>query len=141
VLESLLLQRPSSRSARRASAISESAALYARAEDDANAVLQKFPGSPLKAHAYAVLAGSAWEQRRYRTAADFGFKAGRELPAGPVRSEFSVLVAEAWFRAGVQGKDAGDFRSAADAYAAALRSRPEGVRPGLLMFQQGAVGN
>jgi tetratricopeptide (TPR) repeat protein len=104
--------------------------LYARAEDDAHALLEKFPGSPLKAQAYAVLAGSAWEQQRYRTAADYAFKAGGELPPGPIRAEFGVLVAEAWFRAGVQGRDAGDFRSAADAYAAALRSRPEGVRPG-----------
>jgi cellulose synthase operon protein C len=99
-------------------------------------VLQKFPGSPLKAQAYAVLAGSAWEQHRYRTAADFGFRAGGEIPEGPIRAEFSVLVAEAWFRAGMQGRDAGDFRSAADAYAAALRSHPEEVRPGVLMFQR-----
>ncbi len=129
VLESLLLQRAELALSEARLGVSESASFYARAEDDANALLEKFPGSPLKAHAYAVLAGSAWEQRRYRTAADFGFKAGGELPAGPIRSEFSVLVAEAWFRAG-------DFRSAADAYAAALRSRPEGVRPGVLMFQQ-----
>ena len=80
--------------------------------------------------------GSAWEQYRYRTAADYAFKAGGELPPGPIRAEFGLLVAEAWFRAGLLGKDSGDFRSAADAYAAALRSRPEGVRPGLLMFQR-----
>jgi tetratricopeptide (TPR) repeat protein len=129
VLESLLLQRAELALSEAHLGVSESASFYARAEDDANALLEKFPGSPLKARAYAVLAGSAWEQRRYRTAADFGFKAGGELPAGPIRSEFSVLVAEAWFRAG-------DFRSAADAYAAALHSRPEGVRPGTLMFQQ-----
>jgi outer membrane protein assembly factor BamD (BamD/ComL family) len=116
--------------------INESASLYSRAEDDAKTLLERFPGSPLKAHAYAVLAGSAWEQQRYRTAADFGFKAGGELPPGPVRAEFSVMVAEAWFRAGLQGSDAGDFQSAADAYAAALRANPEGVSPGALMFQQ-----
>lgn len=129
VLESLLLQRAELALGEAHLGVNESASFYARAEDDANALLEKFPGSPLKAHAYAVLAGSAWEQRRYRTAADFAFKAGGEIPAGPIRAEFSVLVAEAWFRAG-------DFRSAADAYAAALRSRPEGVRPGALMFQQ-----
>ncbi len=136
ILESLLLCRAQLGLGEARLGVSESASLYARAEDDANAVLQKFPGSPLKAHAYAVLAGSAWEQHRYRTAADYGFKAGGELPPGPIRSEFSVLVAEAWFRAGQQGRDAGDFRSAADAYAAAIRSNPEGVRPGILMFQQ-----
>jgi tetratricopeptide (TPR) repeat protein len=136
ILESLLLCRAQLALSEARLGVNESASLYARAEDDANALLEKFPGSPLKAHAYAVLAGSAWEQQRYRTAADYAFKAGGELPAGPVRSEFGVLVAESWFRAGLQGRDAGDFRSAADAYAAALRSRPDGVRPGILMFQQ-----
>jgi tetratricopeptide (TPR) repeat protein len=127
ILESLLLVRAQ---------LGLGDARYARAEDDAHALLEKFPGSPLKAHAYAVLAGCAWEQYRYRTAADYAFKAGGELPPGPVRAEFGVLVAEAWYRAGLGGRDPGDFRSAADAYAAALRSRPEGVRPGLLMFQR-----
>ncbi|HEY4989231.1 MAG TPA: tetratricopeptide repeat protein [Opitutaceae bacterium] len=129
IMESLLLQRAQLGLGEARLGVNESASLYARAEDDANALLQKFPGSPLKAYAYAVLAGSAWEQHRYRTAADFGFKAGAELPPGPIRAEFSVLVAEAWFRAG-------DYRSAADAYAAAVRARPEGVRPGILMFQE-----
>ena len=46
-----------------------------------------------------------------------------------------MLEAEAWFRAGSAG-DAGDFRSAADAYAAALRERPAGLRAGDLMFQR-----
>jgi cellulose synthase operon protein C len=136
VLESLLVCRAQLALSDARLGANESASLYARAEDDANALLEKFPGSPLKAHAYAVLAGSAWEQQRYRTAADYAFKAGGELSAGPIRSQFGVLVAEAWYRAGLQGRDAGDFRSAADAYAAALRSRPAGIRPGVLMFQQ-----
>jgi outer membrane protein assembly factor BamD (BamD/ComL family) len=148
ILESLLLCRAQLALGEARLGINESASLYSRAEDDAKTLLEKFPGSPLKAHAYGVLAGSAWEQQRYRTAADFGFKAGGELPAGPVRAEFSVMVAEAWFRAGVQGSgsealrigseggDAVDFQSAADAYAAALRANPEGVSPGLLMYQQ-----
>lgn len=127
ILESLLLTRAQ---------LALGDRLYAQAEDDAHALLERFPGSPLKANAYAVLAGSAWEQYRYRTAADYAFKAGAELPAGPVRAEFSLLVAESWYRAGLIGKDAGDFRSAADAYATALRARPEGIRPGLLMFQR-----
>jgi tetratricopeptide (TPR) repeat protein len=129
ILESLLLCRAQLDLAEAHQGVTESASLYARAEDDANALLERFPGSPLKAQAYAVLAGSAWEQHRYRTAADYGSKAGAELPAGVTRAEFSVLVAEAWFRAG-------DFQNAADAYAAALRSPPGGIDPGLLMFQQ-----
>jgi tetratricopeptide (TPR) repeat protein len=136
ILESLLLCRAQLCVAEAHMGLNESADLYARAEDDAHALLDKFPGSSLKAQAFAVLASSAWEQHRYRTAADYASKAGAELAPGPERAEFSVLVAEAWFRAGMQGKDAADFRNAADAYAAALRSRPAGVRPSLLMFQR-----
>ena len=102
---------------------------YAQAEDDAHELLQKFPGSPLKAHALGVLTGSAWAQLRYRTAADNADKARAELPAGPEHAQLGVLVAEAWFRAR-------DFRSAADAYAATLREPPVGVKPGDLMFQR-----
>ena len=102
---------------------------YAQAEDDAHALLQKFPGSPLKAHALGVLTGSAWAQLRYRTAADNAAKARSELPPGPQHAQLGVLVAEAWFRAR-------DFRSAADAYAATLAEPPAGVPPGDLMFQR-----
>jgi len=129
ILESLLVCRAQLGLEEARLGVAESASLYAQAEDDANALLQRFPGSPLKADAYAVLAGSAWEQHRYRTAADYGSKAGAELPAGPIRAEFSVLVAEAWFRAG-------DFQNAADAYAAALRAHPAGIQAGRLMFQR-----
>ncbi len=102
---------------------------YVQAEDDANTLLQKYPGSPLKAHALGVLTGSAWAQLRYRTAADNADKARAELPAGPERAQLRVLVAEAWFRAR-------DFRSAADAYAATLHEPPAGVPAGNLMFQR-----
>jgi tetratricopeptide (TPR) repeat protein len=136
ILESLLLCRAQLLLGEAHSGLAESGPLYSRAEEEARALLEKFPGSPLKAQAYGVLAGSAWEQQRYRTAADYAFKAGGSLAPGPIRADFDVLVAEAWFRAGLHGNDAGDFRSAADAYATALRSHPEGIRPGLLMFQR-----
>jgi len=102
---------------------------YVQAEDDANTLLQKFPGSPLKAHALGVLTGSAWAQLRYRTAADNAVKARAELPPGAEHAQLGVLVAEAWFRAR-------DFRSAADAYAATLHEPPAGVPAGNLMFQR-----
>lgn len=98
---------------------------YAAAEDDARALLGKFPGSPLKAEALEVLTGAAWEQRRYRLAADSAAKAAAAIPPGPRRSELGVLVAEAWFRAQ-------DFRPAADAYAAVLRDPPEGLKAEVL---------
>ncbi len=115
---------------------------YAQAERDVRKLLEEYPGSPFKLQALGVLTASAWEQRRYRAAADNARKARAELAPGTprgaaagaaqARAELVVLEAEAWFRAG----DAGDFRSAADAYAAALKERPEGVPPGNLMFQR-----
>ncbi|MBI4622707.1 MAG: hypothetical protein HY736_05715 [Verrucomicrobia bacterium] len=107
---------------------------YAQAERDANELQAQFPGSPLRAHAFGVLTQSAWEQGRYRSVADNARKARAELPAasGQARADFGVLEAEAWFRAG-------DFRNAADAYAAVLRERPAGLEPrrlGELMFQR-----
>jgi cellulose synthase operon protein C len=102
---------------------------YALAEDDARMLLQKFPGSPLKAHAFSVLTDAAWEQARYRTAADLAVKARAELPPGQERAALGVLIAEAWFRAQ-------DFRSAADAYAAALSEPPAGIPRGSLIFQR-----
>ena len=102
---------------------------YAGADRDARDLLGRFPGSPLKPHALAVLAGLAWEQHRYRTAADDATQVRAELPPGEARREIGVLIAESWYRAG-------DYRSAADAYAAALRSPPGNVSPGNLMFQR-----
>ena len=111
---------------------------YPQAEDDANALLQSFPGSPLRVHAFGVLTGSAWEQGRFRLAANHARQARAELATttDPVlietRARLGVLEAEAWFRAG----DADDYRNAADAYAAALRERPAGMPPGDLIFQR-----
>jgi tetratricopeptide (TPR) repeat protein len=85
ILESLLLCRAQLGLGEAHLGLNESADLYARAEDDAHALLEKFPGSSLKEQAYAVLASSAWEQHRYRTAANYASKAGADLPpwSGP----------------------------------------------------------
>ena len=102
---------------------------YARAETDASRLLEQFPGSQLKGLALGVLTGVFWEQGRYRNAANQAAKAREVLPPGETRKQLGVLVAEAYFRAK-------DFRNAADAYAATLDEIPEGVKPGLLMFQR-----
>lgn len=119
---------------------------YAQAEDDANTLRQKYPGSPLLPHAYNVLASSAWEQRRYRLAADHAAKARDALPPGAARAQLGVLVAEAWFLAGQDSRGdgvgdpgargAGEFRLAADAYAAVLSDPPPGMPPADLMYQR-----
>ena len=102
---------------------------YGRAVGDAQALMEKFPGSPLKPAALGVLLGVAWEQRRYRLAADYATQARATLPPGQTHAQLGVLVAEALFRAG-------NFRSAADAYAAVLGERPAGVDAGALIFQR-----
>ncbi len=101
----------------------------AQAEVDAKALLAKFPGSELKPAALGLLADLSWEQRRYRTAADYAAQARAELPPGDVRASLGVMVAEAYFRAG-------DPASADGAYAMALNEVPAGVSPGALMEQR-----
>jgi TolA-binding protein len=102
---------------------------YARAEDDARALLDRFPGSPLRVNAFGVLAGAAWEQSRFRLAADYAEKARAALGPGAAHARLGVVVAEAWYRAT-------DYRSAAEAYGAALRELPAGMAPGPLFFQR-----
>lgn len=118
---------------------------FGQAEEDANAVLREFPGSPLRAHAHGVLTQSAWAAGRYRLAADYARRAREALSPGPeaaaARFDLRVLEAEAWFRAGLQNPLQGstDFRYAADAYEAVLRDRPANLSTGLvgpLMFQR-----
>jgi len=114
---------------------------YAQAERDARALLEKFPGSQRKSDAYGVLMSCAWEQFRYRAAADFATQASTVLPSALLftngdrssmgdrddvalqRFSLGVLVAEAWFRAR-------DYPNAADAYAAVLREQPKAVLSG-----------
>ena len=116
---------------------------FVRAEEDAGNLLRQFPLSPLRAHALGVLMQSAWEQRRYRLAADYALKAAADVaptaggpgvpPLSPrARVDLGVLAAEASYRAG-------DFRSAADAYAAVLRDRSADLEPARiaeLMYQR-----
>lgn len=121
---------------------------FLRAEDDANALLKQFPLSPLRVHAHGVLTQSAWEQQRYRAAADYARKTRADMAAlgaadgaapsaagaspSRARMDLGVVEAEAWFRAG-------DYRNAADAYAAVLRERPADLEPrrtGELIFQR-----
>jgi len=131
-----------------------SAKRYAQAERDARALLEKFPGSQRKAEAYGVLMSCAWEQFRYRAAADFASQASTALPGGGARGallfvgdsapnaggpddvtlqrfSLGVLVAEAWFRAR-------DYPNAADAYAAVVVASAEAKVAGV---QEGFVGD
>jgi len=108
----------------------------AAAAENAQAMLDRFPGSALKGYALAVLTGAAWDEHRYRTAADFARQARAAFGPGEAGSQMGVLVAEALFRAGAQAGGGDDFRGAAEAYAAALAAPPANVPVGELMFQR-----
>jgi tetratricopeptide (TPR) repeat protein len=101
----------------------------AQAEADAKALIARFPGSELKPAALGLLADVAWQQQRFRTAADYAAQARAELFSGEVKASLGVLMAEAYFRAG-------DYAAADEAYAAALNEVVAGVSPGLLIGQR-----
>lgn len=122
---------------------------YSTAERRTNELKDRFPGSSLRPYAFVVLATSAWEQKRYRLAADNARQAREAWAALPVAkspteakvvattsAELRVFEAEAAFRAGVLGNSASDFRNAADSYAAALQNPPAGIPAGDLLFQR-----
>jgi tetratricopeptide (TPR) repeat protein len=111
-------------------------ALFQLASEDAQAILTQFPGSRLKKESFEILAASAWQQRRYRTAANHLLQLRTELPAGQRRSEVGLLVADCYFRAGEVNRAVEDYRNAADAYGAVLREHPASVSPGLILYQR-----
>lgn len=102
---------------------------YAPAEEDARALLERYPGSTLKATALGVRLAVAWDLKRYRTAADIIVQLRTVIAEGRERAELGVLLAEAFFRSE-------DYKNAADAYAAALHEMPAVVPAGTLIFQR-----
>lgn len=122
IIEDLLL-------ARAQAALADKA--YAPAEEDARALLERYPGTPLKAAALGVRLAVAWDVKRYRAAADVIAQLRGVIAPGRERNELGVLLAEAFFRAE-------DYKNAAAAYEAALAAmhEPPAVVPaGVLIFQ------
>lgn len=109
---------------------------FERAEEDANALLTRFPGSDLRRHALALLASSAWQRQRFRTAADKLTQMRAEPLPQDQRARLAVLLAECYYRAGMEAGTAEDFRNAAEAYGIAQAERPPGVAAGTLFFQR-----
>lgn len=110
--------------------------LYPAADDSARMLLDRYPGSPLKAEAIVVRLSVAWEQKRFRMAAELASQLRTLLPPGAERSNYAVLLAEAFFRAATLSGSAGDYQSAADAYEAALHEAPQVKPTGELIFQR-----
>jgi TolA-binding protein len=120
IIEDLLLVRAQAALADKA---------YAPAEEDARVLLERYPGSPLKAAALGVRLAVAWDSKRYRMAADVIAQLRGVIPPGRERAELGVLLAEAFFRAE-------DYRNAADAYEASLHEAPLAAPAGVLLFQR-----
>jgi TolA-binding protein len=115
--------------------------LYAPAEEDARALVERYPATQLKASALGVRLSVAWDLKRYRAAADVIAQLRAVIPPGRERAELGVLLAEAWFRAGTDAGASGadgksEFRNAADTYEAALHEAPLAVPAGILIFQR-----
>ena len=102
---------------------------YAHAEEDARALLERYPGSTLKAAALGVRLAVAWDLKRPRTAAEVIGQLREAIGPGRERAELGVLLAEAFFRAE-------DYKNAANAYDAALHESPAVVPAGVLIFQR-----
>lgn len=114
---------------------------FEEAENDARAVLTRFPGSNrLRREALAILASSAWQRPpRYRTAADY-IAQMQALPdvLPQDKARLALLQGECYLRAGAQDKTVEDFRNAAEAYASIQAGgiMPEGVTEGVVFFQR-----
>jgi len=114
---------------------------FEEAENDARAVLARFPGSNrLRREALSILASSSWQRPpRYRTAADYIAQIQALPDISPAdRARLALLQGECFFRAGVQDNTVEDYRNAAEAYAAIQAGgvMPEGVTPGVVFFQR-----
>ncbi len=102
---------------------------YAHAEEDAHALIDRYPGSSLKAAALGVQLAVAWDLKRPRRAAEVIGQLREAISPGRERAELGVLLAEAFFRAE-------DYKNAANAYDAALHESPAVVPAGVLIFQR-----
>jgi len=103
---------------------------FRQAEDDANRLLDQFPASVLRAPALSLLASAAWEQKFFSLSANYAAQArDTEGVSRETAARLTLLEAEADYRAG-------NFRSAADAYAVVLGNLPPGVPAGELFFQR-----
>ena len=108
---------------------------YGEAEAGARELLTRFPASPLRARAFAQLAATAWELRRFRTAADYAGQAAGATDDARASSSFRLLAAEASYRAAESSKQPEDYRAAGESYALVSAGPPKDVAPATILFQ------
>jgi hypothetical protein len=102
---------------------------YAQADADAKTQLARFPNSGMRARALTLLAGVAWELKRFRSAADYAVQAAAATNDEGARATLRLLAAEALFRAK-------DYPAAAASYGLVLRDVPSVSTVAQVMFQE-----
>jgi TolA-binding protein len=97
---------------------------------DAEQLIERYPGSPLRIDAIRLLAFQAWNASppRYRTAADYLNQIREALPPGPEHRYYGRLVADSFFLNG-------DYQAAAEVYEAVLNEEPDPKEQGELLLQ------
>lgn len=108
---------------------------YDGAERDANLLQGRYVDSPYQRGMLSVLASSAWQRSRFRTAASYLSRLRAEFATGYEAVELSSLIADCYFRAGLQAGTVDDFLNAAEAYSVALAEMPAGARFNRVFFQ------
>lgn len=101
-----------------------------QAARDAELLIERFPGSPLRTDAVRLLAFQAWsdEPPRYRAAADYLNQIRDSLPPGRERRYYGRLVADSYFLNQ-------DYQAAAGVYEALLNEQPEPAERTELLLQ------
>nr|WP_246455623.1 tetratricopeptide repeat protein [Ruficoccus amylovorans] len=97
---------------------------------DAEQLIERYPGSPLRIDAIRLLAFQAWNATppRYRTAADYLNQIREALPPGREHRYYGRLVADSFFLNG-------DYQAAAEVYEAVLNEEPLPKERGDLLLQ------
>ena len=101
------------------------------AENDANSLLERFPGSVLHNSAIRLLAYISWKRDppQYRTTADYLNKLRARLPKGRDLWHLAILMADCYYLNL-------DYDKAVDAYNLAISEMPSGEEGDRLLFQQ-----
>lgn len=95
---------------------------------DAERLLAEFPASPFGNEALWILGYVAWQDKRYRSAADYLQRIRDRLPPGNERNRLGQLVGDCYF-------SNGDFAIAASVYRSVLQSSPEPERQSIVAYQ------
>ncbi len=93
---------------------------HARVEDDGKTLVEMYPESEYNQGVLTLLASSAWQRNRFRTAASFLTQVKSRFAEKLDVDRLNILIADCYFRAGEQADNEGDFSDAADAYKVAL---------------------